>query len=91
MRVKQLLAKFLSIKPLKAKVLSEINNPVTQVRPKIDFRPASELSKEEYNKRYPLPCQKCETPNSISTNGWYCEQCIHDMSYNSYLDVYGTV
>jgi ribosomal protein L37AE/L43A len=71
--------------------LSDINNPVTQVKPKIDFKPASELSKEEYQKRYPFACEKCETPNSISANGWYCERCIHDMSYNSYLEAYGNV
>lgn len=91
MRVKQLVAKFLSIKRLQKKVLSEINNPVTQVKPKIDFRPASELSKEEYQKRYPHACEKCDTPNSISANGWFCESCIHNMSYNSYLGVHGKV
>ena len=91
MRVKQLFAKFLSIKALKGKVLSDINNPVTQVKPKLDFKPASELSKEEYEKRYPYACKKCETPNSISGTGWFCENCIHDMSYNTYLDVYGNV
>lgn len=92
MKVKQLFAKFLSINPLKARVLSDINNPVTQVnRAKIDFRPASELSKEEYQKRYPYACEKCETPNSISSNGWFCEECIHKMSYNVYLDAYGNV
>jgi ribosomal protein L37AE/L43A len=88
--VKKLFAKFLSIRPIRTKVLSETNS-IAKVAFKPDFKPASELSKEEYEKRYPNACQKCKTPNSISTNGWFCEQCIHDMSYNSYLDVYGKV
>jgi hypothetical protein len=88
--VKKLFAKFLSIRPIRNKILSE-TNPVTEVKFKPDFRSASELSKEEFEKRYPYACRKCKTPNSISINGWFCESCIHDMSYNSYLGVHGNV
>lgn len=91
MRVKQLFAKFLSINPIARKLLSvDYHNPVTTIK-KRDFKPASELSKEELEKRYPNHCQRCNKPNSISSTGWFCEQCMHELSWNSVLKCYTNV
>lgn len=90
MTVKQTIAKFLSIKPIARLLLpTDYHNPVTTIKP--DFKPASELSKEEHEKRYPLACQRCDKPNSISPTGWFCESCMHELSWNNVLKCYTNV
>lgn len=33
-------------------------------------------------------CHKCGKPNSVTSVGWFCSGCIHEMSYNSILGRY---
>jgi hypothetical protein len=45
----------------------------------------------EFNEKYSDACHKCGLPNTVSSKGWFCESCIHVMSWNSYLGMYGSV
>jgi hypothetical protein len=52
-----------------------------------NFKPGT----AEYNAKYNDACHKCNKENTISSKGWFCSNCIHEMSWNKYLQKYGDV
>jgi predicted amidophosphoribosyltransferase len=45
----------------------------------------------EYNAKFNDACHKCGKENTVSSKGWFCSDCIHAMSWNSYSQRYGEV